>query len=117
MTRPLQLCVPEDAFQATVVEFAQLNGWKVCHFRPGRTAGGWKTAVAADGAGFPDLVMARERVVFAELKSTTGRLRPAQRSWLEALRRAGAEAYCWYPTCWPEIETVLSKSQPKETTP
>jgi hypothetical protein len=45
-------------------------GWRAAHFRPARTAKGWRTPVAADGAGFPDLVLVRRtRIVAAELKS------------------------------------------------
>jgi len=36
--------------------------------------------------GFPDLVLARAgKVIFAELKSETGKLSPTQREWANAL--------------------------------
>ena len=51
-------------------------GGRVAHFRPPRTVHGWRTAVAADGAGFPDLVMVRgSRLLAAELKSERESLR------------------------------------------
>ena len=65
------------------------------------------TPVAADGAGFPDLVCVRERVVFIELKSATGRLSDAQTAWAESIHRAGGEYYCFKPSDWDEIEQTL----------
>ena len=90
----------EAELQASVVECARLFGWRVAHFRPARTAHGWRTPVAADGAGFPDLVLVRDRVVFRELKAADGRLRPEQATWLDALRVAGADAAVWTPGDW-----------------
>ncbi len=52
--------------------------------------------------GFPDLVLVRDRVIFAELKSAKGRLRPEQVTWLERLDKAGATAYVWRPADWPD---------------
>lgn len=48
--------------------------------------------------GFPDLVIVgAERVIYRELKSERGRLRPEQRTWLDALSRAGQDADVWRP--------------------
>jgi hypothetical protein len=52
--------------------------------------------------GFPDLVLVRDRVIYAELKSEKGRLRPEQITWLERLDKAGATAYVWRPSDWPD---------------
>lgn len=60
------------------------------------------------GEGFPDLVLARERVVFAELKSERGKVQPEQSDWLERLRAAGAEAHLWRPSSWDDVVAVLS---------
>jgi VRR-NUC domain len=79
----------------------------VAHFRPARTERGWRTPVAANGAGFVDLVLVRERVVFAELKAAKTRITRAQIQWLDALADAGAEVYVWRPGDWQEIEQVL----------
>ena len=107
----------EAQFQRSVIELAQLNGWKVAHFRPAQNGkGAWRTPVAADGAGFPDLVLVRDRVIFAELKTNTGRVSPAQREWLDALTRAGAnthkaasvETVVWRPEDWHEILAALN---------
>lgn len=98
----------EAEFLRQVIQLARLLNWKVAHFRPGlNRRGRWSTAVQGDGAGFPDLVLVRERVIAAELKVGRGRLTAAQGEWLTAFRAAGVAAYQWTPTNWPEIEAVL----------
>lgn len=100
----------EAQFQESVLELAHLLGWRVAHFRVGRTAnGGWRTPVAADGAGFFDLVLVRDRVIFAELKSETGHLTKPQQEWLVTLRAAGADARVWRPSDWKSIVEVLQR--------
>jgi hypothetical protein len=103
----------EAGFQAAVIEVARLGGWKVAHFRPARTKYGWKTPVAADGAGWPDLACVRgDRAVFAELKSETGKLSDAQADWLDRLRLLPcAEVFVWRPSDWDEVvATLVGKS-------
>lgn len=105
----------ERDFQRTVIEAAHLFGWRVAHFRAARTAHGWRTAVAADGAGFPDLVLARGargdrpgRILFVELKRTRAHeLGADQQAWADTLIAAGGEALRWDPEDWPEIEAQL----------
>jgi hypothetical protein len=82
----------------------------VAHFRPGLTqAGTWRTAVAADGKGFPDLVLAhRDRgVMFVELKAEKGKLSAEQTAWGLRLAAAGATWHVWKPSDWPIIESTL----------
>jgi hypothetical protein len=55
----------------------------------------WRTPVGADGKGFPDLTLVRERLVFAELKIAPGKPNVDQQRWLDKLAAAGCEAYCW----------------------
>ena len=109
----------EREFQSAVIYLAKLKGWRVAHFRTSQNArGDYRTAVAADGAGFPDLVLVRDRVIFAELKSETGRLGPAQVAWLDAIanavtgdpppcERSVVLATVWRPRDWPQIEEAL----------
>jgi hypothetical protein len=100
----------ERELQNAVIELAQLLKWRVAHFRPARTAQGWRTAVAGDGVGFPDLVLVRDRLIFVELKSAKGRLSPAQQCWLADLEHdAGQEVHIWRPCHWLDgtIEQIL----------
>ncbi len=87
----------EAEFQSQVLELAHLYRWRVAHFRAARTAHGWRTPVAADGAGFPDIFAIRgRRCLAAELKrNAKSKLTPAQQDWLADMRSAGIEAYVW----------------------
>ena len=94
----------EKDFQQTVIDYAKLKGWKVAHFRSARIQRKdgsvfYQTPVQADGAGFPDLCLTRlSRIVFAELKSSTGRIAPEQDEWLKALANTEkVEVYVWKP--------------------
>jgi hypothetical protein len=104
----------EAQFQKQVLALAKLRGWRVAHFKTAQTAkGAYVTPVAADGKGFPDLVMVRAepgfvaRLIFAELKADRGRLGPQQLEWIQALAESDAEMYVWRPADWDEIEEVL----------
>jgi len=98
----------ERHFQQQVIHLAHLCGWRVAHFRPAQNArGDWRTAVAADGRGFPDLVLARDRIIFAELKTATGRLSPHQKAWRLALTTSGAEYHLWRPEDFDAIQEAL----------
>lgn len=58
--------------------------------------------------GWPDLVIAGPKaVLFAELKTDKGRTTEAQKEWLRALARTGANVYLWRPEDWPDIERML----------
>jgi hypothetical protein len=100
-----------------VVEVARLAGWRVAHFRPARTAKGWCTPVTADGAGWPDLVLVRPpRIIFAELKSESGKVRPEQTEWLSVLRLLpGAETHLWRPADWDAVVETLTGTEPRWT--
>jgi len=98
---------PENDFQDEVIKVAHDYGWKIAHFRPARTAQGWRTAVAADGKGFPDLVMTRERLVVAELKYGANDLSADQQNWFDWFKMAQVEVYTWWPEDWDEIHKTL----------
>ncbi len=89
---------PETVFQQQVLTLARMQGWE-CYFT-------WNSLHSP--AGFPDLVMVRgPRVVFAELKSASGKLSDHQRRWLWLLAAAGMEVYLWKPVTWKQIENRL----------
>src|SRR4030067_717817 len=81
-----------------VIAPAHLRGGDAAHFRPARTEKGWRTPVSADGAGFPDLVLVRDRIVFAELKSEKRHMSEEQLAWASRITKAGGETYCWRPS-------------------
>jgi hypothetical protein len=88
---------------------------------------GWKLAYhthRADKspAGFPDRVLVRERVIFAELKrqppvskrdptrelmSGVYKITSYQVEWLDALAAAGQEVYVWVPSDFDEVGQIL----------
>jgi hypothetical protein len=108
VTRAPVIDVAEAAFQATVIEAARMFRWRVAHFRPAMTTHGWRTAVQADGKGFPDLVLVRgDRLIFAELKRDGAKPSPDQREWLEALDPTPAEVYVWRPRDLQAIADAL----------
>ncbi len=97
----------EAAFEKQVIDLAHVYGWRVAHFRPARvTVRGketYRTAVGADGQGFPDLVLARQGVVlFRELKTDDGKASAEQLQWL--LSVGGA---IWRPSMWDAIVREL----------
>ncbi len=93
--------ISEKHFQSQVLELARLSGWRCYHTFDSRRS----------VPGFPDLVLVRAPVVlFAELKSESGKLRPEQREWLELLSRCeGVEARLWRPGDWSEVEETLAR--------
>lgn len=101
----------ESAFQKQVIDLAHLYCWRAAHFRPAQVKDGrWVTPVAADGKGFPDLLLLRgSQQIVAELK--VGRNKPSleQEAWLAAFQLAGVEAHVWRPQDWKSIEEALSK--------
>jgi len=89
----------EKEFLQQVRDLADLCGWLVYHTFDARRS----------PEGFPDLVLVRgDKVIFAELKSEKGRVRPEQRMWLDALDKVRtAEACLWRPSDWDKIVGVL----------
>jgi hypothetical protein len=81
---------------------APMLGWRLCYHTL-RSKG--------SQSGFPDRVLVRERVIFAELKREKKVATPIsahQREWLDGLAMAGAEVYLWRPSDLDEIAAILS---------
>jgi len=88
----------EKAFQATVLRLAALLGYRVYHTYDSRRS----------QAGWPDLVLCKPpRVFFFELKTDTGRVKPEQRAWLDALTACGLVARIVRPRDWKEVTRLL----------
>ena len=81
--------ISEAALQKSLIEVAEMHGWMVHH----------ETDSRRSNPGLPDLICAHPNhgVVFIELKSERGYLRPAQREWRDALTMAGANYYVFRP--------------------
>ena len=108
--------IPEREFQQQVIDLAHIFHWRVTHFRPAQTTKGWRTAVSADGMGFPDLVLAREgRLIFIEVKSERGKLSLEQSEWLEVLKATGkCETFLLYPSDFDIIVKILGEGATNE---
>lgn len=104
----------ERDWQRQVTDLAELYGWTWAHFRPAQTAKGWRTPVSGPGgAGFPDLVLWRpgDRVIFVELKTDRGTVRPEQREVLVGLDLAGVQAQVWRPRDFEDVRATLARRE------
>lgn len=93
----------ERQFQDQIVDLAHLTGWLAYH--------SWSSRHSEPG--FPDLcaVHPARGVLFAELKTETGRVRPEQTQWIDTITAAaehGVRARLWRPSAWPEVVAVLN---------
>jgi hypothetical protein len=68
----------------------------VAHFRPAKTTKGWRTAVAGDGKGFPDLLLLRgSQIKVREVKTGKATTSVDQKAWIAAFEAAGIDAGVW----------------------
>jgi hypothetical protein len=101
----------EAQLMDAIAELAQVRGFMVHHQRPARTAEGWRSAVAYDGRGWPDLVIVGHgRCLIVEVKSDKGKVTLEQHAWLDLLRDTCVEVYVIRPADWRDgtVEAVLS---------
>lgn len=94
-----------------VRKLSLLTGWLFYHTHDSRRS----------DSGWPDAVLInvrQRRILFVELKTRTGLLRPMQGVWLQALAAIGMETAVWRPEHWRDgtIERAL-KGQRLTTTP
>lgn len=89
----------EGDLLVAVIDLCRHNGLLVAHFRAAQAkTGRWITAVQGDGKGYPDLTICGPGgLMFRELKSASGWVKPDQRVWLDALAGAGMDAAVWKP--------------------
>jgi hypothetical protein len=89
----------ERDWQQQVQQLATLHGWRWFHDNDSRR----------NPAGLPDLLMVKgSRLLAVELKTETGRVRPEQTAWLDALAATGAETAIWRPSDIEHVQSVLS---------
>ena len=89
----------EKAFQAWVLQLARTHNWAAYHTYNSQRS----------EPGFPDLVLAKDaRLIFAELKTNTGKVSPRQEHWLRLLAMTSAEVYLWRPRQIDCITHILS---------
>lgn len=83
----------EAQLAEAIYGLAHAYGWLFVHFRPARTAKGYRTSFTGD-EGFPDVVLVKPpRVLFLELKAERGRIRPMQQVWGAALEQCPGVIY------------------------
>jgi hypothetical protein len=102
----------EKQFQTQVIQLSQFYGWRTYFTHDSRRS----------PAGFPDLVLVRPpELIFAELKTEKGRVRPEQADWLadlEAVARTLAvegvralDVCLWRPSQFDEINARLARGR------
>lgn len=109
----------EAAFQQQVLNLAGFYGWRSYHTHDSRRS----------QAGFPDLVLLRDaELIFAELKTDTGRVRPEQKLWIGALGALSlqlqhdleqldhdsdvhVDVYLWRPRDFDEVHARLARGR------
>jgi hypothetical protein len=108
------LKISESSFQTAIIDLAKTCGWMVHHTKNVQLKNGrWMTPLSGM-AGFPDLVLVHHRFggpIYAEIKTSVGRLSPAQQLWRDTLISAGAEWHLWRPKDIDEIKTRLIRKQ------
>ena len=99
---------PEKTFMAEIIKLARQHGYETYHTHNSRKS----------DPGFPDLVLCRPasttspgRLIFAELKSSTGKLTTDQHRWLSVLEHSipDIEVYCWRPRDYPALASILRR--------
>ena len=109
----LHPAITENDFLATIIDLATLTGWLIFHDYDSRK----------NPAGFPDLVLVNPHkspgIIFAELKTTRGRIKTQQGNWLNRLAevvdkiypppmpRDNIGVYLWRPQHWDQSEEIL----------
>lgn len=100
--------IDEATWQSIVVGYAEPRGWKVAHCRKRLVKKGkkqwWETTMPA---GWFDLVLARDVVIYAELKVLPNVRTPEQEEWAEIMANAGQRVALWYPEDWNAVQGVL----------
>lgn len=114
MTRARQtidLAMSETEWQHTVVDLARSCGFLVNHTRRAVVRDG-RVATPNSQPGWPDLeILGHGRLIYAELKSETGRLRPEQKAVIAELERAEVDVRVWRPRHWNSVVETLTRGR------
>lgn len=91
--------ITEKDFQHKIIKTGEALGWLIYHTYDSRQC----------VAGFPDLycIHMQHGVFVAELKTETGRMSEAQKTWREYFLAQRVEYHLWRPRDWPLIEKRL----------
>lgn len=108
----LDAAITEGELQQAIIDLARVLGLLIYHPYDSRRS----------EPGYPDLtIVGAQTIVYAELKSETGKLRPEQREWREAIERvaqrprksyhSAIEYHLWRPAQWSDgtIEETLRR--------
>lgn len=87
----------EKHFQAHIIRFAKAHGWVVYHTYNSQRS----------EPGFPDLVLVKDRILYRELKSESGKLTIYQQQWGKAITNAGGDWQVWRPSQLDAIHKEL----------
>lgn len=94
--------ISEKDFQSALLDIARVLGYRAYHTHDSRRS----------EPGFPDIVLVRgSRLIFAELKTDTGRTTTEQDGWLSALQGTSAEVYVWRPKQMQDIIPLLRRKE------
>lgn len=111
----------ERDFQRWVIDVARTLGWKVWHVpAPMRwdSKGGKGFVGAKDAAGLADLILIRgNRLIFAEVKGTGGKLSDKQVEFLNYVRDMDNPfvwARAWRPGDEERVEADLGRKAPRQ---
>ena len=95
----------ESELQQAILQLAEAHNWKAYHVVNVK-----RNIRNRSSIGFPDIVLAHATrgIIFAELKSKTGKVSADQEEWISVLHNAAlvrpAESYLWRSDNWKEIE-------------
>ncbi|GCD35612.1 hypothetical protein OEIGOIKO_03358 [Streptomyces chrestomyceticus JCM 4735] len=105
------MSVTEEQFRRHVRQLAAARGWTLAYHTHNsrRSDAGWPDEVY----GHPQT----RRTLFVELKTDTGRIRPAQREWLTHLAASGLETALWRPRDLSLIVATLAPTGPRAQLP
>ena len=100
--RQIAGAMTEAVLQARTEAAARQLGWLAYHAPDNRpvTARSGRRYVQHVEPGFPDLVLVHAgqgRILYRELKTQGGRIRPEQTRWMGDLEAAGADVGVWRP--------------------